>query len=116
MVNPEKYQSLFQEAAPDLPLMVDGGTGPESHLPSPCQQPAAVTLAASLCFHLIHLVDAGRISAPPPHQSPLSDSVTPRDPRGFTWVSAGRISDLQTTKEPVLTVRYANSRLGLVIC
>lgn len=39
-----------------------------------------------VCFHLIHLRDAGRISGP--HQSLLSDSVTPCDPT-FTWVSPG---------------------------
>lgn len=37
-----------------------------------------------VCFHLIHLHDAGRISSL--HQSLVSDSTTPCDPT-FTWVS-----------------------------
>lgn len=74
-----------EAAAPDLQLKVDKGSGPEAQLPSPstpspCQQPAPVTPAVSVCLHLIHLSDAGRIRPPPPHQSLLADSVTPRDP------------------------------------
>ena len=42
-----------------------------------------VCACVCVCFHLIHLRVTGRIRVL--HQSPVSDSVTPRDPT-FTWV------------------------------